>query len=70
MSGSNDFPEFLLVTDVWQQRFPRFFAIDRRLAAAISSTFRCYQTSVNSVFQKNILICLTILIDCIPEISL
>ena len=38
------------MTDVGQQRFPRFFAGDRRLAAAISSTFRCCQTSVNSVF--------------------
>ena len=38
------------MTDVWQQRFPRFFAGERRLAAAISSTFRCCQTSVNSVF--------------------
>ena len=50
LSGSSDFPEFSLVTDVWQQRFPRFFAGDRRLAAAISSIFRCCQTSVNSVF--------------------
>ena len=48
---SSDFLEFSLVTDVWQQRFPRFFASDRRLATAISSTFRCCQMFVNSVFH-------------------
>ena len=56
LSGSSDFLEFSLVTDVWQQRFPRFFAGDRRLAAAISSTFRCCQTSVNSVFLLNYIV--------------